>query len=421
MARTRLVFGLAIALAVLLPSGGRSSFAAAAVPTGTYETYSPLTESPVGPIASTDASRLLGRWLEVTTSAATTTVVFAPERHLRWTLAYGPYGLTRKESTVDGARWTVSTFGYSAQGHLATKRVTGHFNASFTYVTDPNGLVLERRRTGTSEHWVVARQASGAVAETWDGPSLMRRDRFDAAGRLLRTEVPLNTTPPQTLAALRYQRAANGTLLSVTRVIPGKPDRPADPSKRENDLPPKLLGRIATAHAFERYEVLLVAGRPVTHSVSDTGVARKTTDGYDDQCSAMNETSTLLFDAADLATDGRADCICGFCVAMETPTIAGDVLGTDEHFTRGPWVRLDDLVDVTPDHRVMTRTGPRPAGELVVGDLVVGDDGAPRALRSVIVVGVSTDERRGVNVRTRSGTFSASGFRFESETVCSKR
>jgi hypothetical protein len=58
---------------------------------------------------------------------------------------------------------------------------------------------------------------------------------------------------------------------------------------------------------------------------------------------------------------------------------------------------------------------------LVVGDLVVGDDGAPRALRSVIVVGVSTDERRGVNVRTRSGTFSASGFRFESETVCSKR
>jgi hypothetical protein len=227
------------------------------------------------------------------------------------------------------------------------------------------------------------------------------------------TDVPMNTVPPQTLASVRYAHTSSGALAAVTRVIPGKPDRAADPTAREPDLPHGLLSRIATAHAYERYEILLVSGRPVTHSVTGTGAARKSVDSFDDGCRAMNDISTLMFDAADLATDGRADCICGFCVAMETPSIGGDVAGTDEHFTRGPWVRLDDAVNVTVDHRVMTPTGPRRAGDLAAGDLVVGDDGAPRALRSMSAS--STEERRGVNVRTRSGTCSAGGIRFESE------
>jgi hypothetical protein len=117
----------------------------------------------------------------------------------------------------------------------------------------------------------------------------------------------------------------------------------------------------------------------------------------------MNQTSRIEYDAADLAEQGDGSCVCGFCVAMAAPPVGGDVLGTDEHWTTGPWLRIDGAVDVTADHRLLTPSGPRAAGALDAGD-----DGAPRL---------------GVNVRTRSGAFDAGGLRFESEAgrACAAR
>lgn len=133
---------------------------------------------------------------------------------------------------------------------------------------------------------------------------------------------------------------------------------------------------------------------------------------WSDRC-WLNQPSTLTFDAAGLLTGVQQSCICGFCVDAALAPSAPDVLATDRHWTRGPWVRLDGAVDVTADHRVMTPDGPRPAGALSAGDRVLSANGAPRVLRSV--ERLSGAERLGVNLRTRSGTFAAGGLLFESE------
>jgi hypothetical protein len=112
--------------------------------------------------------------------------------------------------------------------------------------------------------------------------------------------------------------------------------------------------------------------------------------------------------------DLHVACICGFCVDAAARIEAAEVLGTDEHFTRGPWVRLDEALDVTVEHRVLTPRGPRPAGALRPGDVVTGADGRPRVLRSVRAL-PSAPPRRGLNVRTARGTFGANGFLLESE------
>jgi len=50
-------------------------------------------------------------------------------------------------------------------------------------------------------------------------------------------------------------------------------------------------------------------------------------------------------------------CICGCCVAAQSAlhALAGtELLDTDEHWLAGPWLRLDDRVEVTADHPVLT-------------------------------------------------------------------
>ena len=72
-------------------------------------------------------------------------------------------------------------------------------------------------------------------------------------------------------------------------------------------------------------------------------------------------------------------------------------------------------MDVTADHRVMTPSGPRTAGSLRAGDVVLGADAVPRVLRSVEPANESAP-RLGRNLRTSTGVFEAGGFQFESET-----
>lgn len=382
----------------------------AAPPSGSelFEAYSPIKMAPVGPISATVAASRLARWLEVTRLGRTTTIVFLPERRVRWTLTYDRLGLKRKVTTVDGATWTTSHFSYDPQGRLRGKTVTGQVTASFTYLTDSAGLVIERAREGSDERWSVRHHATGSVAETRAGSRVLRTDRFDRQGRLLSTEVG-------NAAAIRYERGADGELRSVVRVLRNLPERPADPRNVDPVAALTNLGAFARAGVFERHEVLLLVGSPITHSVTGSGRRRSTKDNYAKDCSRMNQVSLLRYDAADLLVDGQTTCVCGFCVAMPVPAIGRDVLGTDEHWTSGPWLRLDDVVDVTADHPVITQAGSRLAGELRPGDSVVGADGRPRILRSVRALDDRPGMRPGVNVRTRSGRFAAGGFLFASE------
>jgi YD repeat-containing protein len=415
----RLVASLALVMTI---AGTARAQPPGPVQSGTYEAYSPITEAPVSSIGPAVASRLLPRWLEVSTVGQSSIITFAPEGRIRWSLDYGPYGIAKKVTTVDGVTWSTSQFSYDAKGRLSAKTVSGQVNASFTYRLDPDGRVAERRRVGSAERWAVRYTGAGPVAETYvdlpGGATLRRRDHFDPAGRPL--EIELISGTAEVVATVRYRRGSDGSLTSVVRGIGSKPDRPADPHHLEPALDSRVLDLLGGVGVFERHEVLLLAGSPVTHSVTGTGLLRIAEDNYAKDCatvggeSTMNHVAGINYDAADLAQEGNVNCVCGFCVSVPAPRVGGEVLGTDEHWSSGPWVRLDEEVEVTVDHPVATPAGPRPAGSLTVGDVVLGADGGPRVLQSTRLL-TGPSERLGVNVRTRTGTFAARGFLFETE------
>jgi hypothetical protein len=169
------------------------------------------------------------------------------------------------------------------------------------------------------------------------------------------------------------------------------------------------------AHSsVERHEVDLLLGAPVHTTDEGRGVDRRQTVDYSPGC-WLNEVSGLEFDAAGLLVSGVQGCICGFCVDASLPIgTRTEVVATDTHRTLGPWVRLDGTVDVTAEHEVVTPSGPRPAGTLSAGDVVLDAQRRPRRLRSVEQL-PDGPERLGRNVRTLDGTFSAGGILFRSE------
>lgn len=165
----------------------------------------------------------------------------------------------------------------------------------------------------------------------------------------------------------------------------------------------------------ERHEVLLLLGAPAKHSVVGKGTALRTIDDWADGC-WLNQPSTVHFDAAELAIGKQATCICGFCVdaTVDLGSARGEAWARDEHWTRGPWVRLDGRLDVTADHRILTPSGPRAVSALSPGDLVLDDEGAPRPLLAIEHLPPGPP-RLGANLRTTTGTFVAGGLTFESE------
>ena len=383
------------------------------VPSGAYEGYSPVLMAPVGPISADAARRLLPRWLEVTTSGRTCTVVMRPDGNVRWKLRYGPHGLIEKLVEIDGEAWLRSEFTYDGSGRLRQKAVSGAGAGKglrFAYRTDERGRVLERTRAGSDEKLTGRHGTRETVVELQLGGQLVRRDVLDASGLLVRTEVgrPLDRALQLTL---RYERGRDGRLLKVTRQLARGDQRPADFTAREPTVAPLFLKQLAGP--IERHEVLLLLGAPVRHSVTGRGRARHTSDGYDPEC-WLNQPSALKFDAADLLVGTQTNCICGFCVDARTAVSAAEVLGRDEHWTRGPWVRLDGELDITADHRVLTPHGPRPAGALRAGDAVLAAGGGVRVLHSVRRLPPGP-ERLGVNLRSGDGTFAAAGILVESE------
>lgn len=403
----------------------------APVPSGSYEGYSPVTHAPYGPLEAAkgrvpDARGPL--WLEVTTQGDTSDLVFLPERRVAWRLVYGPEGLVRKTVTVDGQPWTESRFGYRG-GALVDKVVTGPgvgAERRYTYVLDASGRIRERRGPisrqpfhGSDPAADLARftwMADGATVEHIVGGQVVRRDRFDRAGRLLRTDLGRPATAPASRLSLIYVRDAAGRLQQIQRQWFTSAPRPAHADRREPGVLPAHLD--ALPPVVERHEVLLLLGQPERHSRDVEATERSVRDQYGKTC-WLNQTSELTYDAAGMLSRYGQTCICGLCVAEPSaprPLSAADLLGRDEHWLAGPWLRLDERVEVTAEHRVLTPWGPRPAGALRAGDTVLGEDGAPRRLSSVRWLG-SGPERRGINLRTRSGRFTAGGLLFESETV----
>jgi hypothetical protein len=428
--------GLALGLALWVLLSARASHAGdgvglhaarAPVPSGRYEGYSLILRAPYGPLDERTA-RTLPRWLEVTSQGETSEVVFQPDRRVRWRLTYGPEGLIEKKVTIDGKPWTESRFRYE-RGALVEKSVTGPGSGgarSYRYVLDESGRLKERRgpisrdpfhgSDPKQDHVLFTWDTSGATVDHVLGRQVVRRDRFDAAGRLLRTDLGRPATDPKARLSLLYQRDAAGRLTGIQRQWFTAPAQPAYADRRDPHVVPRLLDTLPPV--VERHEVLLLIGQPVKHS-RDAGLSEKgIRDEYSKGC-WLNKISELTYDSEGSLSRFGQSCICGFCVAAESEprTPAGaELLGTDEHWIHGPWLRLDERIDVTPEHRVMTPSGPRPASELRAGDAVLAEDGSPRPLRSVrrLPPGPS---RLGVNLRTSTGRFAAGGLLFESETA----
>ena len=409
MVTSALVFQLAARSAAAQP-------AASPPPSGLYEGLSPVSGAPVG-LLSPEEARRLPRWLRVESKGDEADVVVEPGGLLTWRLRYGPHGLVSKGVQVAGKPWTESAFSYDDDGHLRDKRVTGPGAGEgmrFEYSTDPRGRPVERRRVPeagdapTRVTWTYG--AKNVVVRAYAGAQLVRVDRLDPSGRLLRTEVGRPADGPDRLT-LFYVRGARGRLLRVERSLGGSKRGPASHGRRDPTIGP---GPIAQLGPFiERHEVLMLLGEPVVHTVDQRGERPTSQDGYSTRC-WLNEADTVAYDPAELVAHTSAACICGFCVDAALEPTGRDVLQTDWHWTRGPWVRLDGSIDVVGTHRVLTPSGPRAASELRAGSAVLAADGSVRALESVQALPVD-GERLGVNLRTRSGTFEAGGLLFESE------
>ncbi len=402
--------------------------AAEPAPSGLYEGYSPITMAPFGPLLPAQ-TRLLPRWLEVKTQGRLSTLTFKPEGAIVWRLEYGPHGLTRKITEVDGQLWTESAFTWSADGRLSAKRVSGPGAPTpldYHYKTDSQGRVLERSRKtwidkdnfGIDRSGLTLRFAHtvGGVSLDWLAPGhLVRRDVFDPQGRLLRTEFDQGGT-----LQLLYDRDARGALTRVRRVIPAEGGAPLTETAtfQRPRKPPMREPVAALSYSIaERHEVLLLLGAPATSSRDGAGALRITRDDYAAGQCWLNDPSGMNYDAADLFSGASTACICGFCVDAALIIEAADVRGVDLHWTEGPWVRLDGAVDVTADHAVMTPEGPRPAGDLRPGDLVLDASGNPRRLRAAALLPADGQPRLGRNVRTRAGVFAAGDILFQSEAA----
>ncbi len=402
-------------LPLLLVLAAARAGADAATPAGPrgelFEGYSPVTDRLYGPLTPA-AARLLPRWLQATTDGDVTDVVFQPEGALRWRMVRGPRGLVEKTTLVDGKVWTRSSFRYDAQGRIAAKEVSGPGVGAggwrAAYRSDERGRVVER--SGDGPTWTVRWDDDGAAtAETRDGEGGRRVDRWDARGNLLRSELWRDGAKRRLV--IEYQRDGAGRLLRVTRrrgdgAAAAATFAKPDPTVRSEDV-------AAVPGLAERWEVLLVLGAPTTRRVNGAGAARTTTDYFGESC-WLNQPSGLAYDAGERVLRSEVGCICGLCVDARAQIGGDEVLGRDEHWAPGPWLRLDDALEVTADHRVWTPRGPVRAGELRAGDPVLDARGRVRTLRSARRL--DGGRRLGVNLRTRSGRFVAADFVLESES-----
>ncbi|MCB9735347.1 MAG: hypothetical protein H6745_22395 [Deltaproteobacteria bacterium] len=384
-------------------------------PTGHYEDFAWHLGVPAGPLSAA-GEKLLPRWLDVTTTGSVSSVVAMPEGRVRWELTYGPQGLAEKVETVDGELFVRATYAYDDGGRLVGKEATGPGagdggRTTFTYRNDASGRVVERRSSQPWDPVLTYHRTARDVTIDWAiGGKRVRSDVFDTSGRRVLTRFLREQKP----RVLTYLRSA-GALVAVTRIGLARPNAGAATFDGPPiDLDPEDVNAVALLS--ERHEVLLMLGAPRTASDSGKGAQRRILAEYGDDTCWLNQVSGFTFTADGTYTDGRVGCMCGLCVDAALPLAGDGVEAVDEHWTAGPWVRLDGAVDVTADHRVITPSGPRPAGELRAGDVVVGADGAPRVLRSVEALPLGPP-RLGVNLETRAGAFSAGGFLFESEVL----
>lgn len=386
---------------------------------GLYERWSPLFDAPSGVLARTPPPALI-EWVSVTHEGDAAIVTFEPERRVVWRITYGPHGATSKRVVIDGEEVLVATYERDAAGHLVRKHATGSLlpsDLTFDYTTDPDGRVTRRTRrladTRMERVEVSWDRRGGATVTTFLAEVERRRDRFDAAGRLLESTFlwqsvfggPNPPPPIREQHQLIYVRDRAGALTRVVRVLRGRRSRAA-PEVRDTAVIAADL-RVLAEGSLERSEVRLLLGSPVTSVDRGRGHARELEDRYTDGC-WMNETDSLAYDASGLYVSGGAGCICGFCVEASQPYAADDAFGTELHWTRGPWLRLDGELVITAEHELVTPTGPRRADALRVGDLVLGPDGAPFAIRSIETLDDTL--RLGRNVETDRGTFSVGRF-----------
>ncbi len=413
---------LALASIVLVPSLGEAQVPFAA---GRYERWSSLFEIPSPSLAAAPSTTLLPEWVDVRVRGDTAIVTFEPDRRVVWRIAYGPDGATSKRVLVDGVEVLHAVYERDSRGFVTRKRVTGSLvpgGLDFTYTTDTLGRVTRRVRTladGRVERLEVAwAMDASAVATTFLADVARRRDRFDSSGRLLETTLSWESViaasqPRQVIRdehRLVYRRDGRGNLVRVVRFLRGR-RAIAAPAARDTSVTAEDL-RVLAEGVVDRSEVRLLFGSPVTGVDRQRGAARELHDSYADGC-WMNETDILHYDASGLYTRGGTGCICGLCVEASQAYDASDALGTELHWRRGPWLRLNGELVITGDHELATPGGPRRADTLRVGDLVSGADGQPLAITSVEALDDAV--RLGRNVETEGGTFTVGRFVVVSE------
>jgi len=438
VARALFVLAGVSAAAAIAPHVARAQPMPRPPPSGSYEAWSQVRMGPVGRLAAAPATQgPLARWLDVTTQGSSATIRFQPEGRVVWRTTWGPAGLVEKRVEVDGEPWARSVFERDARGCVVRKTVTGRVTRRyvggpetpwpFSYRCDAQARPVERTGTIVLRHpWgsralvpptaperVTIRwtAAGGSEVRTFVAGSEVRRDVFDADGLVLRTHLGAPSATRSRIA-LVYLRDRAGHLLSIERIVRGHRSSASSSAPLAGITPAHIA---ALAHApVERHEIELALGAPVRTSDEGRGVERRVTLDYSPTC-WLNELSSVELDPAGLLVSGVQGCICGVCVdAALATSVQSDVLAVDTHWTAGPWVRLNGSVDVTDDHEIMTPSGPRAAGALRAGEIVLADDGSARALVSVERLPAGPP-RLGRNVRTRDGTFAAGGILFRSE------
>ncbi|MFO0751199.1 MAG: hypothetical protein U1F43_36825 [Myxococcota bacterium] len=376
---------------------GDPAHAARRVEPGLYEGIDPRDGLPGARIdaAAPDATRYV-EWLAVERSdrvergVATTTyaVVFMPEGRVRWDLDVDARGLVAKVTSVDGVVVHRSAFDYDANGLLVGKRVAFASGdpaggLAWTYEAMPGGGRARVRVGGGRDQELVARADGAFELRTLgaDGAAV-RVDRYDVHGRRASIEL----AGPAGRASVRFQRNARGAIVALAR---------------RGLAPDGVLPLDALPDDSSRADAWRVFGPPPHTSDEGQGGARRVSDTWSKDY-WLNRTSTLRF-TPDLALEGKhTSCICGLCVAVESGVSAIDIEAVDTHLSDGPWVAIDGAL-LTEDHLVATPGAPIRAGDVAVGDLVLGADGAPRAVAAVEHLGRSP--RPAINLRTASGTF----------------
>ncbi|MGE0786256.1 MAG: hypothetical protein AB7S26_11245 [Sandaracinaceae bacterium] len=400
-----------LAALVLAPAARLSAQPSLSPPaSGLYEGWSSLTMTAYGPLASPPT--LVAEWIEVRTEGSRATVTMLPDRRVVWRITWGPHGPVEKVVEVDGERFLTARYAYDANGHLEEKTASGpglERDLSFRYRTDAQGRVVERSAQGGSaapvqpsatreERLTVRYRRRGATVEVRNGTSIRRVDRLDPAMRPLRTTVRADEVHAR--VELIYVRDASGALTRVDRIMGGRRG-PADFRVPDPRVTSELVRAVSLA-PVERGEALLLLGSPYRTTDEQRSLRRRRNDDWSNGGCWLNATSGIDWDPSGALRNATSSCICGFCVDAALAVEAPDAYGVDLHWTHGPWVRIDG-VDLTIDHEVLTPTGPRAAGALALGDLVIGGDGRPRPILRVEPLGETF--RLGRNVRTESGTF----------------